>query len=55
MEKTLLNRKQVSEITKKTPGTVRQWERDGKLPVACKLNGRPLYEKQAVEKLFEMQ
>jgi predicted site-specific integrase-resolvase len=52
MESKLLNRKKVAELAQVNPATVRDWEKKGKIEVACKINGRPLYSKESVDKLF---
>lgn len=48
----LITRKQVSEIFSVSKRTVRNWEKQDKIPVACKLGKQVKYRKADVEKLL---
>lgn len=52
MNKELLTRKQIADYCSVKPLTVRKWQRLGKLMPHCRLNGRPRYRLQDVEKLL---
>lgn len=53
METLLMTRKQIATMFFVTSETVRNWERDGIIPVATRINGKPRYKKDDVNKLLE--
>jgi len=52
MNTELLTRKQVAEHFSVKPGTVRKWQRQGKLNPFCRLNGRPRYRLEDLHHLL---
>lgn len=48
----LVTRSEVSNAFKVSSRTVRNWEKEGKLPVACKVGKQPRYRKADVDKLL---
>ena len=53
MEKKLLTRKEVAAKFSVEPLTVREWEKQRKLPVDRKINNRPRYDADVVSNLFK--
>jgi DNA-binding transcriptional MerR regulator len=53
MKLNLLKRKEVAEMFQVNAGTVRHWESKGIIKPFCKINGRPRYHMDELNKLFE--
>lgn len=51
MPNELFTRKEVANIFSVDPLTVRAWEKNGKLPVALHVNGKPRYALEDIEKI----